>query len=665
LSAYPREQSLSGHSIREQSSSTHPPREQSQTRSHKRPLSLSFRINSEEIARQKWHHLKNIDLHSHLHTLLGPTAEFRGIQLPVLTSISQGHSPILAVMKTGGGKSLLFMLPASFKYSGTTIVIVPLLSLRQDFQRRCGLSHISCKAWDPEHPPVGVKVVLVTPESFVTAKFWAFLNGLRTTHQLDRIVLDECHILLDSSSSYRPSILQLKKLALVEARLVFLTATLPPSRLAEFWQLLNLPNAIVHEFRMATTRTNLQYSIIQLDLNRLDRGDRQNRVDRHERHDRQNRGDRHDSDNESDDSIDRDIVAALAAVVNRYHHQVQQNGGKTIVYARGVGTVEDLAMELGCATYHAHSEDREGTLNRFISGEFSIITATSALGLGIDIPDIRLVMHVQTPWTLLDYAQESGRAGRDGLVSKVVIIQDGREVEDLPLRRFMGRECRRVILDEYFDGRVDRIGCEEGEEICDICQELHGGEVSGGGLWEGFAVAGQELLEQLSGQSAGHSLGQSAGHSLGHSAGQSPGHSPGQSSPVELSGQSPGELSEQSSPGFDLAPGFVLPEHSPEHSSGQSSPGLISQFASPVATTNVSTRAAPAFVSTVESSRAESSMAASRAASQREPAQMTAFPFPSAQAQRDSFPFPSAQVQREPAHRAQAQRAQAQRSAAL
>jgi Helicase conserved C-terminal domain len=68
--------------------------------------------------------------------------------------------------------------------------------------------------------------------------------------------------------------------------------------------------------------------------------------------------------------------------------------------------VEQLAIELGRATYHAHSEDREGTLARLISGELSIITATTALGFGTDIPDIKLVMHVQTPWTFLDYAQE-------------------------------------------------------------------------------------------------------------------------------------------------------------------------------------------------------------------------------------------------------------------
>jgi len=67
--------------------------------SHKRPLSLSYRTDIEEIARQRWHHLKHMDLHTHLHALLGPTAEFRGIKLPVLTAITQGHNPILAVMK--------------------------------------------------------------------------------------------------------------------------------------------------------------------------------------------------------------------------------------------------------------------------------------------------------------------------------------------------------------------------------------------------------------------------------------------------------------------------------------------------------------------------------------------------------------------------------------
>ncbi|KAG4271203.1 hypothetical protein FPRO04_14699, partial [Fusarium proliferatum] len=99
--------------------------------------------------------------------------------------------------------------------------------------------------------------------------------------------------------------------------------------------------------------------------------------------------------------------------------------------------------------------------------------------LGIDVPDIRVVMHVEMPFEMADYAQQSGRAGRDGKRSEAIVIRvtaegqrgltglgSGRTVDDF----INGRVCRRVILDSEMDGRDNRDRCEEGEERCDICQ---------------------------------------------------------------------------------------------------------------------------------------------------------------------------------------------------
>lgn len=100
-------------------------------------------------------------------------------------------------MPTGGGKSLLFMLPAWAEQGGTTVVVIPLIALRGDMMRRCKSLGILCAAWEGRCPPDAAVIVLVTPESAVGEEFATFLNRLRVTRQLDCIVIDECYIVLN------------------------------------------------------------------------------------------------------------------------------------------------------------------------------------------------------------------------------------------------------------------------------------------------------------------------------------------------------------------------------------------------------------------------------------------------------------------------------------
>ncbi|KAH3208545.1 hypothetical protein KXV77_009630, partial [Aspergillus fumigatus] len=165
-------------------------------------------------------------------------------------------------------------------------------------------------------------------------------------------------------------------------------------------------------------------------------------------------------------------------------------GGKVIIYANIIGQVTAMARVLGCEAYYSEQLDKAGVLARFM-GASPVIAATSALGMGVDIPKIRSIIHIGTPRTLLDYAQESGRAGRDGQRSEAIIIQpagwdalapwmegvapkDQEQVAEY-IGVVEGVGCRRVVLDQYLDGVVDgyqRQYCQDAdprEQACNGC----------------------------------------------------------------------------------------------------------------------------------------------------------------------------------------------------
>ncbi|KAH2278073.1 hypothetical protein KXW02_007004 [Aspergillus fumigatus] len=100
-----------------------------------------------------------------------PNMQFWGVQDPAMQAIQRGESPVVAVMPMGGGKSMLFMVPAFTAPGGTTIIMVPLVALRADMMWRCQELSISCVAWESQRPPDAASIMLVTPESAVSPDF--------------------------------------------------------------------------------------------------------------------------------------------------------------------------------------------------------------------------------------------------------------------------------------------------------------------------------------------------------------------------------------------------------------------------------------------------------------------------------------------------------------
>jgi superfamily II DNA helicase RecQ len=381
---------------------------------------------------RRFYRLKSISPEVLLKNFINTNASFRGNQEPVITAILNGTPNILQIAGTGVGKSLSFMLPASSTTNfGTSIIIVPLKALQHDLEIRCSKHGIIAKIWNENDCYNDENIFFVTPESASKPKFLDFINWLKMRHQLDHIFIDECHLLLSNSVDFRKHMDNLKiALRLANVQLIMLTATLPKKKEAELFERLDI-NDHVKIFRDTTVRKNIRYQVTE--------AHRHNFV-----------------------SVLKDIISKI-------------DDGRCIIYARTLKLGEQLSGELMLDHYHSRADNKFEKFNNWAASKCNpTILATSALGCGLDIPDIKYVIHVGSPGSLCDFAQESGRAGRDGRKSISILINIDSmkfKIEDDDMTTYITTsKCRRIVLDSVLDGVNKRTECGEDEEFCDVCE---------------------------------------------------------------------------------------------------------------------------------------------------------------------------------------------------
>ena len=326
--------------------------------------------------------------------------DFRGIQREIIESIGAGKDT-LGLMPTGGGKSITFQVPAMAQ-DGVCVVITPLIALMKDqvaHLRKIGILAAAIYG-SMRHDEIlatlencvygGVKILYVSPERLGSELFQTKLKHMRVSF----ITVDEAHCISQWGYDFRPSYLKIADIRKIKpgVPILALTATATPIVIDDIQERLQFRDKNV--FRMSYARKNLAY-----------------------------------------------IVRTATDKEQQMLHILQSVPGSAIVYVHSRRRTKEIAdyllkEDIPALSYHAGLDSvvRDERQREWHDNRVRVMVATNAFGMGIDKPDVRLVIHMDCPDSLEAYFQEAGRAGRDGQKSYAVMLYNDSDERKLKKR---------------------------------------------------------------------------------------------------------------------------------------------------------------------------------------------------------------------------------------
>ena len=320
---------------------------------------------------------------------------FRPLQEDIINSVLAGNDT-LALLPTGGGKSLCYQIPA-LATEGITLVISPLIALMKDQVRQLGEKHIKAKYTTSGMNKREIETILnnciygktkllyISPERLGSRTFIEHLKQM----PLNLIAVDEAHCISQWGYDFRPPYLEIARIRQYHPNVpvIALTATATPEVISDIQEKLEFRKG--HLFKSSFFREHLSYSVF----------------------------------------TEEDKQGKLLRIINN-------TGGSGIVYVRNRRRTIEIANLLNdhnipAAAYHAGIPQKERDLRQkaWQKSSNGVMVATNAFGMGIDKPDVRFVVHLDLPESPEAYFQEAGRAGRDGRMAYAVMLYQKGDLE--------------------------------------------------------------------------------------------------------------------------------------------------------------------------------------------------------------------------------------------